>query len=138
MPQLKPSYYLSAIDLFRSKLKNPVFVLVGDDIEWARKNIVNRVRGVPIHIRGSSLVNSKESIGNDLALLTQCNHTVLSYGTFSMWAGILAGGYRVFPYMVLEPSNSKSNPLDRNIPTFSFPDYGLKFKFRNQAVPGSV
>ena len=31
--------------------------------------------------------------GYDLSLLSLCNHTILSYGTFSYWAGVLAGGY---------------------------------------------
>jgi hypothetical protein len=28
----------------------------------------------------------------DLALLAACNHTILTYGTFGFWAGLLAGG----------------------------------------------
>ena len=45
-----------------------------------------------------SLTNSSLSsdvdiaAGYDLALLSLCNHTILSYGTFSYWAGVLAGG----------------------------------------------
>ena len=31
-------------------------------------------------------------IGEDLALLAACNHSIISYGTFGMWAAILAGG----------------------------------------------
>ena len=28
-------------------------------------------------------------VGEDLALLAACNHTVLSYGTFGQWAALL-------------------------------------------------
>ena len=31
-------------------------------------------------------------VGEDLALLAACNHSIISYGTFGMWAAILAGG----------------------------------------------
>jgi hypothetical protein len=34
------------------------------------------------------------AVGVDLATLSQCNHTILSYGTFSFWAGFLSGGLR--------------------------------------------
>ena len=30
--------------------------------------------------------------GNDLALLASVNHSIVSYGTFSMWGALLAGG----------------------------------------------
>ena len=36
----------------------------------------------------------------DLALVSQCNHSITSHGTFSFWAGLLAGrgrGLRVIP-----------------------------------------
>ena len=31
-------------------------------------------------------------VGEDLALLAACNHSIISYGTFGMWAALLAGG----------------------------------------------
>ena len=33
-----------------------------------------------------------DDIGDDLALLAACNHTIMSYGTFGQWAALLAGG----------------------------------------------
>ena len=37
------------------------------------------------------------SYGVDLAVLSMCNHTVLDYGTFGLWAALLAGGRIVLP-----------------------------------------
>merc|ERR1712192_274412 len=37
------------------------------------------------------------SYGVDLAVLSSCNHTVLDYGTFGLWASLLAGGRIVLP-----------------------------------------
>ena len=36
-----------------------------------------------------SPLSPAEDIGDDLALLAACNHTVLSYGTFGQWAALL-------------------------------------------------
>ena len=37
------------------------------------------------------------SYGVDLAILAQCNHTVLDYGTFGLWAALFAGGRIILP-----------------------------------------
>ena len=37
------------------------------------------------------------SYGVDLAVLASCNHSIVDYGTFGMWAGLLAGGRIVLP-----------------------------------------
>ena len=36
-----------------------------------------------------------DDIGDDLALLAACNHTIFSFGTFGQWAALLAGGKTV-------------------------------------------
>ena len=37
------------------------------------------------------------SLGVDLAVLSMANHTIMDYGTFGLWAGLLAGGTIVAP-----------------------------------------
>jgi hypothetical protein len=37
------------------------------------------------------------SIGHDLAVMSLCNHTIISHGTFSFWIGFLAGGKVISP-----------------------------------------
>ena len=39
----------------------------------------------------------------DLALMVNCNHTIISRGTYSMWAGRLAGGEYYSEYGVVPP-----------------------------------
>ena len=46
-------------------------------------------------------------MGEDLALLAACNHSIISYGTFGMWAAILAGG-EVVP--LLNPFSTITDP----------------------------
>jgi hypothetical protein len=38
------------------------------------------------------------------ALLMSCNHTVITRGTYSMWAGVLAGGEYYTEYGTIVPS----------------------------------
>ena len=40
----------------------------------------------------------------DLALLVNCNHTIISRGTFSMWAAMLAGGEYYTEYGAIVPT----------------------------------
>merc|ERR1712126_137423 len=37
------------------------------------------------------------SYGVDLAVLSMCNHTLMDYGTFGVWASLLAGGRIILP-----------------------------------------
>jgi hypothetical protein len=37
------------------------------------------------------------SSGIDLALLSQANHSIMTYGTFGLWGGLLAGGQLACP-----------------------------------------
>ncbi len=36
-----------------------------------------------------------------MALLAACNHTIMSFGTFGLWGGLLAGGQVVLPREIL-------------------------------------
>ena len=61
-----------------------------------------RVQGGDLYLAGGlsdpSLPGDGDLVaGYDLALLSQCNHTILSYGTYSYWAGLLAGGSTFTP-----------------------------------------
>ena len=50
-----------------------------------------------IYLGGEGLPNENESIGNDFALLANCNHTIESHGSFSYLAGAFAGGFKIKP-----------------------------------------
>lgn len=46
-----------------------------------------------------------DSVGYDLALLAACNHTIITWGSFSMWAAILSGGEYYSEYGVIVPKH---------------------------------
>lgn len=66
-----------------------MYIVVSDDITWCRKNIVSTTH--PIEF---GAVNNGPEV--DLAILASCNHTIATVGTFSWWAGYLAGGITVY------------------------------------------
>ncbi|KAF0290098.1 Galactoside 2-alpha-L-fucosyltransferase 2 [Amphibalanus amphitrite] len=78
-------YLTRALQLCRRRYRRPVFVVSSDDLSWVRR----RLRGPDIVIAGSGGAGSAE---RDLALLAQCNHTVMTHGTYGFWAAYLAQG----------------------------------------------
>jgi len=100
LPMLGPDFFLRAMQHFTKKLSGlVVFVIVSDDLLWARHHFSNTTNQV--EFLGHSAVLPKDinrplatgvDVGEDLALLAACNHSIISYGTFGMWAAILAGG----------------------------------------------
>jgi len=92
-----PASYLSAaIDYFKGEYSTDklLFVLATDDSDWCEKNF-------PYSADTPLVQTGKGPDILDLAILSACNHSILTVGTFGWWAGWLAGGktvyYRDFP-----------------------------------------
>lgn len=46
-------------------------------------------------------------VGVDLASLSSCNHSIMSFGTFGMWSSLLAGGEVVVPSTFLHTKEGR-------------------------------
>ncbi|XP_070080758.1 galactoside 2-alpha-L-fucosyltransferase SEC1 isoform X2 [Equus caballus] len=84
-------YLRQALDWFRARHRSPVFVVTSDDMSWCQQNI-NSSRG-DVVFAGNGRQGSP---AKDFALLVQCNHTVITVGTFGVWAAYLTGGDTVY------------------------------------------
>ncbi|XP_038170232.1 galactoside alpha-(1,2)-fucosyltransferase 1 [Arvicola amphibius] len=85
------AYLQQAMDWFRARHKDPIFVVTSNGMKWCLENI-DTSRGDVVFAG-----NGQESTpGKDFALLTQCNHTIMTIGTFGFWAAYLAGGDTVY------------------------------------------
>jgi galactoside 2-L-fucosyltransferase 1/2 len=114
---VNPKYFHDAMAWFRKKLKGKVlFVVVSDDLEWCKKELVDKADDV---VLAAKTVSSRApSSGHDLAVLASCNHTIIDYGTYGMWGALLAGGYTIslyvdkYGYDMIDQYNKQVSPTD--------------------------
>ena len=92
------SYFHNAMDYFRQKYANIVFIVVSEDKNWAKENIIG----------DDVIYSTSESDLLELALLTLCDHMIMSVGTFSWWAAYLAGGDAVYYPNHVRPNSTIS------------------------------
>ena len=85
------SYIAPCLDLFRRHLgPATLFIYVSDEPGWGKRRL-GKHRDVVVVEGGSG--------DEDLALLSLTSNTILTRGTFSQWAGLLAGGSHLHPRM---------------------------------------
>ncbi|KAM7134170.1 galactoside alpha-(1,2)-fucosyltransferase 2-like [Macrochelys suwanniensis] len=85
------AYLEKAMGYFRAKYQEPVFVVTSNGMKWCRENI-DASQG-DVYFSGDG---KESSPGRDFALLAHCNHTIMTIGTFGIWARYLAGGETVY------------------------------------------
>ena len=71
---------------FRQKYKDPVFVVISNDIKWCKENIADN----------NTIFSTFKTPIIDLALMTLCHHMIISSGTFSWWCGWFCSGNVVY------------------------------------------
>lgn len=85
------NYLQQAMDYFRRKYDNPLFVVASNGMDWCKKNI-NTSQG-DVYFAGDGREGSP---ARDFALLAHCNHTIMTIGTFGYWAAYLVGGETIY------------------------------------------
>jgi len=86
------SYFSRSLQYFSKKFHRIVFVVCSDDMVWSTSNIQSTLsNAVVVFSKFSSL-----SPELDLALLSHCNHTIITVGSFGWWAAWLAGGETIY------------------------------------------
>lgn len=80
-------FFSQAMNYFRTKYQNTVFIVVSDDPLWCKLHLSGLGRDV--YIASQAGVTGP---GQDLATMSACNHSIIDYGTFGVWGAILAGG----------------------------------------------
>ncbi|XP_040204122.1 galactoside alpha-(1,2)-fucosyltransferase 2-like [Rana temporaria] len=85
------NYVQKAMDYFRNKYDNPLFVVTSDGMDWCKENINTSLGDV--NFAGDGKIGSPT---RDFALLVHCNHTIMTIGTFGYWAAYLVGGETIY------------------------------------------
>ena len=78
-------YFLHAMDYFNELHNKFQFIIASDDIAWCKKKL-----------NGSRVQFSGKDYVTDLAMLSMCDNTVCSTGTYGWWAGWLCNGTTVY------------------------------------------
>nr|XP_014432272.1 galactoside 2-alpha-L-fucosyltransferase 2-like [Pelodiscus sinensis] len=94
------AYLDKAMGYFRAKYQEPVFVVTSNGMDWCRENI-DASRG-DVYFSGDG---KESSPGRDFALLAHCNHTIMTIGTFGIWAAYLAGGETIYSVNYILPDS---------------------------------
>ena len=76
-----PDYYRKAVEAIRSRVKDPVFFLFSDEIDWVMENV--RIDGECHYESGSDPQWEK------LRLMSSCRHFIIPNSTFAWWAQYL-------------------------------------------------
>lgn len=78
------TYYRNAVAYMHERLRDPVFFVFSDDIDWAKSNL--RLPGKFIYVDHNSAATGYE----DLHLMSRCRHNVTAgFSSFSWWAAYL-------------------------------------------------
>ena len=79
-------YFQKAMDYFRDRFKNVWFFICTDSPEWVKLNIYGE----------DILMCDGRSASVDFAILSKCNHSIISVGSFGWWAAWIANGITVY------------------------------------------
>lgn len=86
------SYLSRAMNTFRKDFKDVLFVVGSDDLKWCKENMKDE---------DTVFIPPGNSPEMDIAILTNCNHTVVTVGSYGWWTAWLINGktiyYKGFP-----------------------------------------
>lgn len=90
-----PDYLQTAVDYYKNKYKNTIFIVASNGMEWTKKNM-------PHHIVVKYITGSTEM---DMATIAECDHVIMTIGSYGWWSGWLAGGDVVYYKMAAKPGS---------------------------------
>lgn len=104
-------YLTSAVQYFCAQFPSEllVFVVCTDEVDWTKQNF---------HPPNSSSVvvvfSENRDAAHDMALLSACNHSIITVGTYGWWSAYLAGGRTVYYKNFPASGTHIANVFDKN------------------------
>ncbi|KAK3611851.1 hypothetical protein CHS0354_040524 [Potamilus streckersoni] len=81
------TYIKKSMNYFKERYSNALFIVVSDEIPWCKENLKED--------NGIAFI-SFNNPGTDMAVLSLCDHVIVTSGTFGWWGAWLAGGDVVY------------------------------------------
>lgn len=81
---VKLDYYNEAIKYIENKVKNPIYIIFSNDIEWCKENL-NLINKEVVYVEW----NKKEKSFRDMQLMSLCKHNICTNSGFSWWGAWL-------------------------------------------------
>lgn len=113
-PTATPEYFQRSLSYFRNLFPNSVFFIASDDVGWCKDNF-------PAQFNVSYLTDNSPAV--HLALLSTFDHIVITFGTFSWWAGYLNPGITVYMKDFIIPNTFIGNQFHPNGSDYIFPTW---------------
>ncbi|CAH1779289.1 unnamed protein product [Owenia fusiformis] len=95
-------YFINATDYFRNQFSNVKFIVCTDDPTWWEENM---------NLTNTVISKGKEPV-EDLAILSKCDHAIISTGTFGWWAAFLANGITIYYNNWPRPNSPLASQVD--------------------------
>jgi len=95
-------FYVHAMEYFKQKYNRVQIIVTSDDLAWCKENILSE------HIEYST-----HNYTIDFAILSLSDHIIISFGTYSWWAGWLCKGTTIY-YGIMPPSDSYLGRIYKN------------------------
>ncbi|RUS71224.1 hypothetical protein EGW08_021014, partial [Elysia chlorotica] len=110
-------FFIKAMRHFRKTIQGPiVFLVVTDDPVWCRSNLV----GLPgVDHKEDAL----DEAAVDLGVLSLVDHSIITVGAFSWWAGFLARGQVVYYGQFLDPESKLRSQFGDKMADYVLPGW---------------
>ena len=93
-----------AMSYFNTRLNDPLFIVLSDDKRWCKSNLK----------RNNTVISPFDKVYEDLALMTLCDHFIVTSGTFGWWGAWLSNGNVVYYKDYPRPNSPLENEFNRH------------------------
>jgi len=87
-------YFAHAMRYFVDRFDRIQFIVASNDVAWCRQNLTDFATTLPHRVNVTFL--APHSAGEDLAILSSCQHVIISTGSYGWWAAWLARGTTIY------------------------------------------
>lgn len=110
-------YFYRTQNMFRALYKHILFVVCSDDIRWCKDNLQNE----------NTYFVTGNSPAVDMAVLSSCNHTITSVGSFSWWSAWLSSGIVTYYFPPARPGSGLRRAYSKDFSDY-FPPNWIRVK----------